>query len=398
MISKYNQHLSEIAASKESELKHNFRGEDFSYPPGKWVESVSIPKFPANQFRLGTSSSEREALSLPYLSQHERAELLSLIQKMKGGLFASDKPGYVKDSIGLLNNIENHLNHKSLWHPRPNGITVLGMHIPKEEAGRNLPVKLEERAGEEEYKKHQGDCEVFDIIEEFFGSEAKEGVRIDNNGIGHVATQPIIPPLPKSVQPSVPAIPNVPSLNNGRVTQLVDHMTEHQNEQQDNSKLIDELMQSTFGEKSESSHMTQSDDHMTKLLSELTGDHMMQFLTPTTSEKRIVKETTSHVTTVSSHMTQSGSVLPPLSTDHMSQLLDHVTLLAGLTNIPAMNRTNIEDGSLSKLVEPSLTLLSPSAHQPFTTFTTIPSTATPTTPSVPSPCHTSKYTPSEQSD
>ena len=370
VVEKYSQCFTELVKSKEPDLKRSNQTDDYPYPPGKWVESVAIPKYPIDKFRF--RPTDREEIVSPYVSPAERDGLNLLITRMKDGLFLSDAPGRIGNPRSFLLLLETHLHLTTLCSRQPNGVTLLGMLSLKDEDNkRNALAK-------------QGDFEVINIIEEFFSTEVKEVENFQNvGGASQITIPPQINPKPVS------SISD--QNNNGHVNQL-DHCSEHVS-----SKLIEELMQNTFGEKSQSTRVNRENIMSTSLnlLSEFTTDQVMQFLT---AEQKSITQATDHMTPTSDHMTPISNCMTPnsdhmtptnsipsipnipnLTPDNMTNLLDQVSMLV----LPGLNKGSSDDDSLSKIVSSSLDLLSPISSStpalPFsTTFTNIPSTVTPT--------------------
>lgn len=435
MIEKYSQCLTELANSREPDIKRSCRSDDYTFPPGKWVESVSLTRFPADKFKMRTLF-EKETLPSPYIASCEREGLNNLIQKMKAGLFLSDAPGRVGNPHSLLSLLETQLQLRTLCSSTPNGITVLSIVQAKEEKDA-YPCKLE--AKKQEVAKH-GDFEVIDIIKEFFGEEKGQYMNEEQ-----AAQQPRM-----NTDPSAALIQSVTKqtgsnspVSNGKqnktsqiVTQL-DHTQSQQSHdpqhQVDNSKLIEDLMKTTFGDKPVldgdgmdtvpvDTPTQDTEDHMTSLL-ELTADQMIQSLltpmasasdhkqctsisTPPPVEDHVISGAnhmmpnivtpTTHVThTSNNHMTSNPATptidipslpnIPSLTPDNVTQLLDQVNMLSGLV-LPVLNNKPVtsDDETLSKIVSSSLDLLSPtpstnSLHFPFTS---VPSTATPSVSSL----------------
>lgn len=443
VIEKYSQCLTDLANSREPDIKRNCRSEEYSYPPGKWVESVSLSRFPADKFRVRSSSLEKETtLPSPYIAACEREGLNNLIQKMKAGLFLSDAPDRVVNPHSLLSLLETQLQLRTLCSATPNGVTVLNIAQEKEKEVRNsYPCKLE--AKKQEVAK-QGDYEVFDIIKEFFGGDEKGG---GNYGCGEDHLQRMTHSTCASSTTTKQTVTNgnqekqVNKLSHiVNQQQQLDHAqqqlshTHHQPsppQQVDNSKMIEDLMKNTFGDKPQLGTGTGehvNEDQMTTLLSELTADHMIQsLLTPLATVQKpsggdtgqvtavstppiddhvisgnnhmipnlVAPPPTTHATpTTDNHMRSTPATptidiptlpnIPNLTPDHMTQLLDHVNMISGLVLPGLSSKTNSDDDSLSKIVNSSLDLLSPSPSSTSLPFV-FPSTATPSVSSLATP-------------
>ncbi len=353
-----------------------------------------MSKFPVSSFRLKTTPKGN--IPSPYIPPNEREGLATLIGKMKEGLFRSGAPSVIGNPHSLLSLVETQLHLRTLWAHSPNGITILGMRLVKEDQGC-VPCGMGDK---KESVSAKQDYEVIDIIEEFLNDEDTKEREGHFEGVGNnIATR-----TPDVLKQAIADSCDRPGNSPIQLPRQLGHA--HQQQQSDNSKLIEELMQNTFGNRSElspqrtadtepvpyslnvlselstdqmiqfftgeqknasqqelnsvSSHMTQIGDHMTPVSSHVTslGHHMNDHATPVSNH---VTSTNDHMTPVNDHMTPTPNAIPDipvLTPDHMTQLLDHVTMLSGLP-LAGLNKVNSEDDAISKIVSSSLDLLSP---------------------------------------
>ena len=315
---------------------------------------------------------------------------------MKEGLFRSGAPNDIGNPHSLLSLVETQLHLRTLWAHSPNGMTILGMRLVKEEQGCD-PCGMGDKKQPVPAKQ---DYEVIDIIEEFLNDvDTKEREGHFEGAGNNIATRRTPDVLKQAIAHSC----NRPGNSPIQLPRQLDHA--HQQQQSDNSKLFEELIQSTLENKSEvstqrrdteptpyslsvlselstdqmiqyftgeqknasqqelnsvSSHITHIGDHMTPVSSHVTslGHHMNNHATPVSDH---VTSKNGHMTPVSDHMTPTPTTIPDipiLTPDHMTQLLDHVTMLSGLP-LTVLNKDDSEDDAISKIVSSSLDLLSP---------------------------------------
>ncbi len=294
---------------------------------------------------------------------------------MKAGLFLSDKPDRIGNPHTVLTFLETQLQYvRSLCSHDPNGITLLGMSCDSNH-GDNKRTEVTK----------QSDSEVINIIEEFFGAGVKDGSSHWQNigqGVSPMTVGQGASPITTVSPPLINPKP-ISDQNNGHV---IDHThVDHTHPEHVSSKLIEELMQNTFGDKSLITNNITTGQEVSPLtmLSEFSTDQVIQFLT---SGQKTIAQTTNqmtptsdHMTPISNHMTPNSDHMTPstnipgisnLTPDNMTNLLDQVNSLLVL---PGLSKVTNEDDSLSKMVSSSLDLLSPMSSSPFSSvFTATP--------------------------